>query len=56
MSSPDGQAADERPRPAIETSWTDIHFLGLPILFWILFGGGFGAAIALAIAYLERHA
>ena len=55
-SAADGDPADERPRPTIQTSWTDLQFMGLPILFWIFFFGGIGAAIALAIAFLQRRA
>jgi hypothetical protein len=48
--------ADEPLRPKIKTSWTDIDFLGLPIVFWILFLAGIGAAVALAIAVLRTRA
>jgi len=47
--------ADEPSRPRIETSWTDIHFQGLPILFWILFLAGIGAAVALAVAFVRSR-
>jgi hypothetical protein len=42
-------------RPNIKTSWTDIQFQGLPILFWILFLAGIGTAIALAIAFVRSR-
>lgn len=48
--------ADEPSRPKIKTSWTDINVLGLPIVFWILFVAGIGAAVALAIAVLRTRA
>jgi hypothetical protein len=47
--------SDDPSRPKIKTSWTDIHFQGLPIVFWILFLAGIGAAAALAIAFLKSR-
>jgi disulfide bond formation protein DsbB len=47
--------AEEPSRPKIKTSWTDIDFLGLPIVFWLLFLAGIGAAVALAIAVLRTR-
>jgi serine/threonine protein kinase len=51
-----GTGSTEEPvRPNIKTSWTDIQFQGLPILFWILFLAGIGTAIALAIAFVRSR-
>jgi hypothetical protein len=52
---PAGEAADPPPRAAIQTSWTDLQFMGLPILFWILFLGGIATAAALAVAFLRTR-
>jgi len=52
---PPAAPAEEPSRPKLDTPWTDIHFQGLPILFWILFLAGIGAAVALAIAFVRSR-
>ena len=52
---PPAAPAAEPSRPKLNTPWTDIHFQGLPILFWILFLAGIGAAVALAIAFVRSR-
>ena len=52
---PPAAPAEEPSRPKPKTAWTDIHFQGLPILFWILFLVGIGAAVALAIAFVRSR-
>lgn len=45
--------ASEAARPQLQTSWTDIQIIGLPILFWILFLLGVVAALALGVAVIR---
>ena len=52
---PPAAPTEEPSRPKPKTSWTDIHFQGLPILFWILFLAGIGAAVGLAIAFVRTR-
>jgi serine/threonine protein kinase len=52
---PAGDAPEARPRAAIQTGWTDLQIMGLPILFWILFLGGIATASALAAAFLRTR-